>query len=266
MQVNTMYNYVGLAPQRYWVLDIDGNILKTYKVGKYLITENLKTEHYNDGTPIPIVEDEKKWGEDIFGAMCYYNNNREHKQVYGALYNFYAVRTGKLAPEGFRVPTDGEWKEIEIALGMSKEGAEETGWRGKGIGKEMEKALGVVYSGYRYPSGGGFCSLGTYAFWWSSSVSGTISWDRQLNTSYTSVCRHVDARSYGLSVRCVRELTIPELLDFYSISYCYAKRGAMIEVPYLDMSTVSDEELIQELRTRGFTGEVKRVCEEKYTL
>lgn len=63
-----------------------------------------------------------------------------------------------------------------------------------------------LYDGYRNPSGGGFNNLGTNAIWWSSSVSGTGSWDRQLNTSYTSVYRYPSARSHGFSVRCVRNL------------------------------------------------------------
>ena len=62
-----------------------------------------------------------------------------------------------------------------------------------------------LYDGYRNPSGGGFYNLGTNALWWSSSVSGTGSWDRQLTSSYASVLRCVESRSYGFSVRCVRD-------------------------------------------------------------
>ena len=62
-----------------------------------------------------------------------------------------------------------------------------------------------LYDGYRNPSGGGFNNLGTNAIWWSSSVSGTGAWFRELSTSYTSVRRNVEPRSYGFSVRCVRD-------------------------------------------------------------
>lgn len=62
--------------------------------------------------------------------------------------------------------------------------------------------------GYRNHSGGGFNNLGAEADWWSSSVGGTGSWDRELNTGYTSVYRNAVARSNGLSVRCVRDLII----------------------------------------------------------
>lgn len=211
----------GLTPEKFWVKDIDGNVLKTYRVGKFLITENLKTEHYNDGTPIPIVEDNEEWKKNTTGAMCYYDNDRKHKEECGALYNSYAVNTGKLAPKGFRVLSDEGWKQIEMALGMSREDADEDEcWRGDGIGERMKEVLGVVFAGYRLPSGGGFDGLGTNAVWWSSSVSGMGSWYRQLHTSYASVCRRVSARSHGFSVRCVRELSESEirLLDDWTIS------------------------------------------------
>ena len=223
----------GLTPERFWVKDIDGNVLKTYRVGKFLIAENLKTEHYNDGTPIPIVEDAEEWKKNTTGAMCYYDNDRKHKEECGALYNGY-VDDKKLALTGWRIHTDDNWKEIEIALGMSKEDADKGEcWRGDGIGERMKEVLGVVFAGYRGLSGGGFYDLGAETGWWSSSVGGTGSWDRELNSGYTSVHRTAYSRSNGFSVRCVRELTEEEirLLDNWTIS---EEKGNNIEKPQRD--------------------------------
>lgn len=237
----------GLTPDMFWAKDIDGNVLKTYRVGKYLITENLKTEHYSDGTPIPIVEDAEEWKKDTSGAMCYYDNDRKHKEKCGALYNGY-VDYEKLALTGWRIHTDEGWKELEIALGMSREDADKDGFRGKGIGDKMKEVLGVVYSGYRSHSGGGFYYLGAEADWWSSSVGGTGSWGRELYTSYTSVRRNVASRSFGFSVRCVRELTEEEirLLDNWTIQ----ETG--------ELKSIETEQLIAELRKRGYKGEIFR--------
>ncbi|MCM1031609.1 MAG: fibrobacter succinogenes major paralogous domain-containing protein [Oscillibacter sp.] len=224
----------GLAPKSLWAKDIDGNVLKTYRIGKLLVTENLKTEHYNDGTPIPILEDPEEWRKDTSGAMCYPDNYLANKEKYGALYNFHAVQTNKLAPTGFHVPTDEEWKQIEIAAGMSKEEADKGGcWRGNGIGNKLKELLEVKYSGYRAPSGGGFYGLGTHAIWWSSSVSGAGSWVRQLRTSYTSVCRNVVIRSHGFSVRCVRELTQREI-DLFDNLTISDEKGNNTENPRRD--------------------------------
>ena len=64
---------------------------------------------------------------------------------------------------------------------------------------------GMSVYGCRGDGARGFYYLGTRANWWSSSVGGTGSWDRGLYSGYTSVCRYVNARSYGFSVRCVRD-------------------------------------------------------------
>lgn len=238
---------LGLTPDMFWAKDIDGNVLKTYSVGKYLITENLKTEHYNDGTPIPIVEDAEEWVKTTSGAMCYYENDRKHKEKCGALYNGY-VDDKRLALTGWRIHTDEGWKELEIILGMSREDADEDGWRGSGIGDKMKEVLGVVFAGYRNHSGRGFYNLGAQADWWSSSVSGTGAWSRGLSTSYTSVCRGAANRSNGLSVRCVRELSESEirLLDNLTIQ----ETG--------ELKSIETEQLIAELRKRGYKGEIFR--------
>jgi uncharacterized protein (TIGR02145 family) len=57
------------------VTDIDGNVYNTIKIDTQVwMAENLKVEHYNDGSPIPIISDDILWAADIDGAMCYYNN------------------------------------------------------------------------------------------------------------------------------------------------------------------------------------------------
>ncbi len=221
--MNTLINHslMGLCPEKFWVKDIDGNVLKTYRVGKFLITENIKTEHYNDGTPIPVLEDAENWKNDTSGAMCYYKNDLNNKKQYGALYNFYAVQTGKLAPASFHVPTDDDWKEIEINIGMSNEEADDVYWRGKGIGKKMIQVLEMGMGGYRNYSGGTFHFLGTGGSWWSSTPNvGSSAWRRNLYCTEARVYRNTLSKANGFSVRCVRELTQDEidLFDNLSIS------------------------------------------------
>ena len=60
-------------------------------------------------------------------AYCWYNNiSTTYKKTYGALYNWYAVETGKLAPMGWHVPTDAEWDTFQnylIANGYNYDGS-----------------------------------------------------------------------------------------------------------------------------------------------
>ena len=93
------------------VTDIEENIYKIVKIGDQIwLAENLKTTKYQDGTAIPNVAVAATWEGLTTGAYCWYNNNEtDNKKTYGALYNWYAINTGKLCPTGWHVPSDAEW-------------------------------------------------------------------------------------------------------------------------------------------------------------
>ena len=101
------------------VVDIDGNVYHTVTIGTQVwMVENLKTTRYNDGTAIPLVTDGTAWAALTTPGYCWYNNDSAtYKNTYGALYNWYAVNTGKLAPTGWHVPTDSEWTVLTTYLG-----------------------------------------------------------------------------------------------------------------------------------------------------
>src|SRR5665647_1584626 len=89
------------------VKDIDGNVYHTVKIGTQVwMVENLKTTKYNDGTSIPNIIDGTTWSNLTTPGFCFYNNDAANKNIYGALYNWYTVNTGKLAPTGWHVSTD----------------------------------------------------------------------------------------------------------------------------------------------------------------
>ncbi len=96
------------------VSDIEGNIYETIGIGSQIwMAENLKTTKYNDGTEILQVIEDDVWSR-LDGpptpAFCWYNNDEaSNKEIYGALYDWYAVNTGKLCPAGWHVPSFNEW-------------------------------------------------------------------------------------------------------------------------------------------------------------
>jgi uncharacterized protein (TIGR02145 family) len=102
------------------ITDIDGNVYQTVSIGKQIwLKENLKTTKYNDGTLIPNVRDSAIFGADTSGAYCYYNNTINNSNIYGNLYNGFAVNTKKLCPVGWHVPTDNEWGDLILYLDSS---------------------------------------------------------------------------------------------------------------------------------------------------
>jgi uncharacterized protein (TIGR02145 family) len=99
------------------VTDADGNTYQTVTIGTQIwMAENLKTTLYNDGSAITLITDSLSWMDDTIGAYTWFRNDVSNKPVSGALYNWYAVNTGKLCPADWHVPTVDEWTTLQNYL------------------------------------------------------------------------------------------------------------------------------------------------------
>jgi uncharacterized protein (TIGR02145 family) len=123
------------------VTDIDGNVYNTVRIGSQVwMKQNLKVTHFRNGVEIPIEENNNQWYQLTTAAYCNYMNNEDSAQIYGRLYNWYAVNNeNNIAPEGWHVPTDEEWKQLEMYLGMYSEDADAIGWRGTDEGGKLKE-------------------------------------------------------------------------------------------------------------------------------
>jgi uncharacterized protein (TIGR02145 family) len=218
------------------VKDVDGNVYKTITIGTQTwMAENLKTTHYNDTTAIPMVADETAWKTLTTPAFCWFNNDSvTYKANYGALYDWPAVKSGKLAPAGWHVPSDTEWSTLEnylIANGFNYDGTT-TGDRetNNKIAKSMATAtnwdadagIGTVgntdfpakrnASGFSVLPGGGRFTYGTFnninmvgVFWSSSANDGTSAWNRNMFSFHSDFYRVYNYKNCGFSVRCVKD-------------------------------------------------------------
>ena len=207
-----------------YITDIDGNKYSTITIGSQVwLGENLKATRYNDGTAIPLVTDNNTWGALSTPAYCWYDNDEaSHKNIYGALYNWYAVETGKLCPDGWHVPTDSEWKQLEMYLGMSQSDTDNTGFRGTAEGGKLKEAgtthwndpnegatnesgFTAIPGGFRKETGA-FDRNGYLGAWWTATESDASSaWYRRLNYCSSDVDRSNFDKRNGFSVRCVRD-------------------------------------------------------------
>lgn len=206
------------------VTDIDGNVYRTIKIGTQVwMVENLKTTKYNDGTAIPNVTDNTAWSKLSTPAYCWNNNDAvTYKNKYGALYNWYAVNTGKLAPIGWHVPTDAEWTTLTnyatanlgTSLNSAKSLAATTDWAtytttgSIGCNLTLNNATGfsALPGGGRYYPGGMFEPLGYYGLWWSATVYSTsVAWERGMQYNASNVYQDNTGKVNGLSVRCIKD-------------------------------------------------------------
>ncbi|NQV15691.1 fibrobacter succinogenes major paralogous domain-containing protein [bacterium] len=207
------------------VTDIDGNVYNTVIIGnREWMAENLKTTKYRDGTPIPNVTDGTAWAALTTGAYCFYDNSASLQNTYGNLYNWYAVSDSRnIAPEGWHVPTDAEWKELEMALGMSQAEADDIWCRGTNEGSklagnadlwitnELEYNSEFGSSGFTALPGGarwsGYSDLGYYGYFWSATeYDGLRAWYRAIFYDETCVDRGYSGnKDTGFAVRCVKD-------------------------------------------------------------
>lgn len=204
----TTVDYTG---QKGTVTDVDGNVYQTIGIGTQVwMAENLKTTKFSDGTPIPLVTSPYEWGIET-PHYCWYNNDEAaYKNTYGALYNWYAVNTGKLAPAGWHVPSDEEWRVLmQFAGGFNSASdklreADTIHWQSPNTGATDATGFRALPGGGRFDVGQ-FFSLRSAGFWWSSEewMSGTIFAYRWKLTT-TSIESYADYKPYGFSVRCVR--------------------------------------------------------------
>jgi len=184
------------------------------------MSENLKTTVYNNGASIPKIESTTSWQNATTHAYCWNDNNEaSNKDLYGALYNGYAIETGNLCPSGWHVPSDNEWKTLEKYAGMSQAEADGTSWRGTNEGTKLKATSGwdaggdgtdnYGFSGrpggYR-GSNGDFGGIGLGGLWWSSTeFSSTQLYYRTLGFDHADVERWYLTKNAGFSVRCVKD-------------------------------------------------------------
>jgi uncharacterized protein (TIGR02145 family) len=193
------------------VNDIDGNTYNSVKIGNQIwMRENLKTIKYNDGTSIPLVTNATTWSNQSASAYCWYNNDETaNKATYGAMYNWYAVNTGKLCPTGWHAFSDPEWNSLMAYLGSDAGGKlKETGtthWQSPNNGATNVSGFTALPGGYRDP-GGTFFDIGYDSNWWSSTeYSTTYAYRWIIMYSGSSIPQAGSLKQGGYSVRCIKD-------------------------------------------------------------
>jgi uncharacterized protein (TIGR02145 family) len=205
------------------VTDASGITYKTVKIGgQWWMAEDLKTTVYRDGSPITQSQTLASWSTDQEG-YCIFENN---PAAPGLLYNWYAVNDSRnIAPQGWRVPTDQDWKVLEQYLGLNAADADKTGWRGTDQGEKLKskgtsgwQRFGDVWptnsSGFTALAGGcrlpnatfGNPGLFSTGFWWTiSEHNSEESWYRHLDYKSKNIFRYHSDKNYGFSIRCIKE-------------------------------------------------------------
>ena len=206
------------------ITDIDNNTYSTVSIGSQCwTTTNLKVTKYNDGTLIGDSTN-STWGTAVIGARTGYDVNvvplSDYVGTFGYLYNWYAVSdTRKLCPEGWHVPTDSDWnKLVKYIHSVADTTGLATQSTSAGTNLKENNALwnpnrGTNTSGFSgLPGGfrdnvGSFFNIRLIALFWSATQNGASNsaWYRNLYSSSGDVYRGDTIKSFGASVRCLRD-------------------------------------------------------------
>lgn len=208
------------------VVDADGHVYVTVKIGEqWWMAENLRVSQFNDGTTlnfIPRVDGvDSVWAQAEGAAYCFINDS-----LFGFLYNAQVLQSQKnIAPAGWHVPTDEEWRELEITLGMTSSEAEQTGWRGENEANLLtaqynagwpanDQDVGLYGSDF-YGFNAKPSSIRSHdgrtniqsnsAWWWCNTTESGDFYYRTIDTYHQRIFRQSMLPANGLSIRCVKD-------------------------------------------------------------
>ena len=228
------------------VYDVDGNRYGTVVIGgQCWMSENMRTTQYPDKTAITkgcIAGGCGDWdtdttqyscppnvgntAEDCNAAYRYGENSGTGTgEALGMFYQWSAAMNGStdelaqgICPEGWHIPTNGEWEILEEYLG-SADCRTDVGWQCTPAGNKMKtpdkcsvagdsncsiSGFNGLLTGYRHTNSN-YYVRSTHTYLWSSTVGTTGAWKRYLNSTESNVYRDDYNKAYGFSVRCLKD-------------------------------------------------------------
>ncbi len=205
------------------VKDADGNVYKTVKIGNQVwMAENLKTTKFNDGTPITKYVNGMNW-LSLNAPQALYEWAGTSNSVgvypnalpfdyYGAMYNHFAIESGKLAPIGWRVPSEQDFLILKNHLNNNGFAGKEAialksnfGWRSNsGNGSDAVGFKGLP-NGY-LSAFGGAVSIEEFSTW-ATTTKNSINTTRKMVSLFNKDTMIFDNNTVylGAGIRCIKE-------------------------------------------------------------
>jgi len=206
------------------VMDIDGNVYNTVTIGTQVwMKENLKVTQFNNNIPIPNITENIDWADLSTAAYCNYDNMPANADIYGRLYNWFAVNsTHKLCPTGWHVPSAGEWNillkyldptvdtlvfgNVGTDIGGQLKEMGTAHWALPNTGATNSSGFTALPAGFRWGMPGIFGSKSFNTTWWSStsSMPNAIAIGVFNDNSEISIS-NINSLNMGFSVRCIKD-------------------------------------------------------------
>lgn len=189
----------------------DGTDYEIVAIGSQCwFAENLQSTHFTNGELIPDGLTGAQWTSTTGPATTFYNTDPAMLEMYGRLYNWYAVSDPRgLCPTGWHVPSEADWQElVDSFMRSTKAGiflksapGDEPAWNGTN-----KRGFNGLPGGWRFSAIGNYGMAGERGYWWSS-TDGEKGRARfmSLNGEKETVLINSGFYRLGYSVRCLRD-------------------------------------------------------------
>lgn len=216
-----------------------------------------------DGQKYKIVQIGNQWWTaenmnfNVPGGSWYYDNDSLKYKYLGRLYTFEAAKES--CPCGWHLPTDEEWKTLEMQIGLTKEQADGYNLRGTNQGGKL-KSTGFDYwnspnmdatnstgflalgGGYRDPNGG-FNRIGKgISYWTSTDGKQDMAWFRSLHNDRGDIHRGFYKKSFAYHVRCIKNS---------SEGFDYNNQDKYSGLTYTDLLMAYKSEMVRSVKPAG---------------
>jgi uncharacterized protein (TIGR02145 family) len=195
------------------ITDLNGNKYQVVTIGTQVwMAENLNVTKYRNGDYIEKINSYAGWSETNSGAYCNYDTDSYNSEIYGRLYNWYAIHDDRnVAPVGWHIPSQEEFQILINYLGgdsIAGGKLKETGtshWLEPNDMATDESGFNALPGGVRSYDAI-FSYIGENGSWWSSSETDTSSallyyiWNTNKRLYKNSF-----GKKRGCSVRCIKD-------------------------------------------------------------
>jgi uncharacterized protein (TIGR02145 family) len=185
---------------------LHANNIAEVKIGNQVwMAHNFDGVTFSNGDSIPHAKSAEEWeraGREGKPAWCYYKNDAGMGGKYGRIYNWYTINDARgFSPEGWHVPTNGEWIALEEFVGTA-----EAGQRLKCSG-DTTSGFCALLGGYRSKEGG-FSGVDEFTYMASATERDkqvNDVWGRGIHNANSSIMRCGLYKAHGMYVRLIKD-------------------------------------------------------------
>lgn len=181
----------------------DGNVYHFVTIGN--LDWTLENAQYDTGSEATCIN----YAIDQVPKKNGLTTEQQSVSVFGYLYTLKGASIA--APEGWRVPTDEDWKKLEEYLGMNEKEADGEEWRGNIASSLLSNnGLALKLAGWK-DNNAEMCTedcnfIQAFGFYWTSTTTeNDMAYFRKIESKRNEVYRNLTKTDNMLSVRYVRD-------------------------------------------------------------